>query len=175
MKAVTKTLLNSFGIVALAAVAFYALEASAQQDATIETIFQGVLKAGEQLAAEFKVNPELGRAWVQVDRISGGEDYSPGPEPVFPLVMESMERSIAGLSYDNASGQVIYKSGATQVVCAEQSRFLWSTSLKETGNCPLRVSVQALAVDDGFNVHQERSGQIALGLRTSGDSAVSTR
>ena len=154
--------------VVLAVGALYLPVALAAKGAIAKTIFERPLQ-NEELTAHFDVNRDLGRAWIQVEvseDLPAGYAQSREPE-VFP-------RAVDGLYYDQASKQVIYRNGTTRVVCAEDSTFLWGKSLKETGQCPLRVTSETRQVDDGFNPHQETLGKVLLELPSSSAAAVSS-
>jgi len=82
-------------------------------------------------------------------------------------------RAVPGLHYDPSRKQVIYQNGTAQVICAEDSTFLWATGLRETGQGPLRVSVETRDVDNGFNGHERTVGKVVLELHASGPTAIS--
>jgi hypothetical protein len=109
----------------------------------------------DQISASFAVNRELSRAWVDV------EVRSPvsGSEPLFNL---PIERQVDGLYYDSARKQVLYRTAAGPVVCAEDG----GTRLKSTGNCRLISSTEQRSVDDGFDVHQQTVAKIVLDVQT---------
>jgi hypothetical protein len=78
---------------------------------------------------------------------------------------EVVRRALDGLYYDPASKQVIYRNGAKEIVCAEDSSFLGVTSLKETGRCELRLSSETRRIDDGFKVREETVGKVLFEAR----------
>ncbi len=130
MNAQTKRKLSrTFWGMALAAGALCLPAAQAAKGPISKTIFERELQ-DEELSAHFDVNRDLGRAWIDVQLTR----YSEGDEAPYPTVFNE---EVDGLSYDQASKQVIYRNGKTRVVCAEDSSFLWTTSLKETGQCRL--------------------------------------
>jgi hypothetical protein len=139
----------------LAAQALYLPTALAGEGVLSETVFERALHQDEQLSAHFDVNRELGRAWIDVD-------LTPESEGEVAQVSEVFNESVNGLYYDAASRQVIYRNGMARAVCAEDASFLWMKSLKETGQCQLRVSSETRKVDDGFHVREESLGKVVL-------------
>jgi hypothetical protein len=117
-----------------------------------KTVFERQLD-NEDLAAHFDVNRDLGRAWIDVVIT---DDYSEIGEP------EVVRRPLDGLYYDPARKQVIYRNGAKGIVCAEDSNFLGIRSLKDTGQCKLRLSIGPRKVDDGFKVDEETVGKVTF-------------
>jgi len=158
----------TFGV-ALAVGAFSLPVALAADSTASKTLFERPLQ-NEDLAAHFDVKRDLGRAWVDVEVTPETPgSYIAAHEPI------EFRRSVDGLYYDQATKQVIYRNGTTQVVCAEDTSFLWGKSLKETGQCPLSVTSETRQVDDGFNGHQETIGKVTLELPASGNQAVSSK
>lgn len=135
-----------------AAVLFLASALAAAAPAS-QTVFEKQLH-NERLAARFDVNRQLGRAWIDVELISN----TPGEIPESHVVSEALK----GLFYDPVRRQVIYRTGTSGIVCAEDSSFLGTTSLKETGQCQLRVSTETRKVDDGFNGQEETVGSVVF-------------
>jgi hypothetical protein len=118
-----------------------------------KTVFQRPLDGEDLDAAHFDVNRDLGRAWIDIELMP---DYTTDEQP------EIFQQRLSGLYYDPARKQVIYLNGTKQIVCAEDSSFLGHTSLKETGQCKLRLSSEKRPVDDGFNVDQETVGKVVF-------------
>jgi hypothetical protein len=144
---------------ALTVGALYAPATLARGGARNEIVFSRVMGVHESLRAEFQVNRELGRAWVAVELRWLTQD-------ILPWQTQDIPRAVDGLYYDKSTKQVVYQSGKIRAVCAEDWTFLWHTALKETGLCPLRVSVQTRTVDDGFNLRDETVGEVVLQLPT---------
>ncbi len=162
-----RRLSRTFWGAALAAGALYLPSAQAAKGATSKTVFESELQ-DQELTANFDVNRDLGRAWIDVKLIP----YNQGDDAPDPQVFNE---AVDGLYYDQASKQVIYRNGKTRVVCAEDSSFLWTTSLKETGQCRLNVSSEARKVDDGFHVRDETVGKVVFEVSSSPAAAVSSR
>ncbi len=137
-----------FAVVALCLTPVLAAAATASQ-----TVFEKPLH-NESLAAHFDINRQLGRAWIDVELISN----TPSEIPDSHVVPEAL----SGLYYDPVRRQVIYQTGTSGIVCAEDSSFLGTTSLKETGQCQLRVSDETRRVDDGFNGREETVGSVVF-------------
>lgn len=77
---------------------------------------------------------------------------SVSPEPSFELqTSKVVSRPLQGLYYDHGRKQVIYRNGTAGIVCAEDSSSSGVASLKDTGQCRLRVSSETRKVEDGFN------------------------
>jgi len=128
-----------------------------QQSATevSTTVFERKLST-ENLGAHFDVDRDLGRAWIDVVLT---DDYAEIAAP------EVVRRPLEGLYYDTAKKQVIYRKGANGIVCAEDSTFLGIKSLKDTGQCQLRLSSEKRKVDDGARVEEETVGTVVFEAR----------
>jgi hypothetical protein len=132
-----------------------AVSAAASKPAAVsQTVFEQRLNDEDLDAAHFDVNRDLGRAWIDVVL---RPDYTTDEQP------EVVQRALHGLYYDPARKEVIYRSGAKDIVCAEDdTNFLGMTSLKETGQCDLQLSSEKRPIDDGFNVHNETVGRVVF-------------
>jgi len=110
---------------------------------------------GEEISANFSVNRELGRAWidVQIESMTPIDD-----EPLRRVI----SRPIDGLSYDSARKQVLYRVGGETIVCAEDATILWRTYLKSTGQCPLRTVSERRKVDDGFSIRDRIMAKVVF-------------
>jgi len=107
------------------------------------------------------VDRELGRAWIDV-QIQPRFYYGEGlPEPT--VIM----RRVDGLFYDSARKQVLYQTGAETSICAEDATFLFTTYLKNTGQCQLTSSTRQRNVDDGFSLHEQTVAKIVFDAQTS--------
>ncbi len=143
-----------------------ALSAAAPKTASVvsKTVFEGPLNGKDLDTAHFDVDRELGRAWIDVVLIG---DYTADVEP------EVVRQMVDGLYYDSARKQVVYRNGARRIVCAEDFTILGDTSLKDTGQCKLRLSTATRKVDDGFNVNDEVVGKVVFEA-SGGDSKAIT-
>ncbi len=159
MKA-SKSILSTGFVVGVIASLLPAVSAAASKTAAVnKTVFEQPLNDEDLDAAHFDVNRDLGRAWIDVVLRS---DYTVDEQP------EVVQRALHGLYYDPARKEVIYRSGAKEIVCAEDSTFLGMTSLKNTGQCDLQLSSEKRPVDDGFNVQQETVGKVVFQARKAG-------
>ncbi len=132
--------------------------ANAEQVIVYEAPLVDTTKA---ISADFAVNRELGRAWVDV----GVQPSSMGSEPQFAL---PIHRQVDGLYYDSARKQVLYRTATGPIVCAEDSTFLWTTNLKSTGNCRLISSTEQRMSDDGFDVRAQTVARVVLDVQAAG-------
>ncbi len=107
----------------------------------------------QEVSANFAVNRELGRAWIDVKVTT--ESYSEEPRRE-----EVIMKMVDGLYYDSSHKQVLYRTASGPIVCAEDSTFLWVTELKSTGQCQLRQRSEQRKVDDGFDTREESIAQV---------------
>jgi hypothetical protein len=109
----------------------------------------------EEVSADFAVNRELGRAWidVQLEHPAAGEGL---PE------RDVISKSVEGLYYDAARKQVLYRTVSGPLVCAEDAKFLWTSYLKSTGQCRLTATSETRKEDDGFNMRDRTIGKVTL-------------
>jgi len=125
-------------------------------NAAQQIVFEAPLEnRGQEVSANFAVNRELGRAWieVQVETPYQGEE---------PSVGEVISKAVEGLHYDPARKQVVYRNGTETVVCAEDATFLWRTYLKNTGQCLLTPRSEQRQVDDGFNIRNQTVAKVVF-------------
>ncbi len=126
------------------------------------TVYEAPLydDSSKHISADFAVDRELGRAWVDVEvpsAVSGSEaEFDP---PV--------ERMVKGLYYDSARKQVLYRTATGPIVCAEDATTLGETHLKSTGNCRLISSTEQRNVDDGFDVHKQTVAKVVFEAQSS--------
>ncbi|HEX4871275.1 MAG TPA: hypothetical protein VFV27_03075 [Nevskiaceae bacterium] len=111
-----------------------------------QPIFRAPLATDEVSPAKrFAINPELGRAWVEID-----------VQPRYSETAETHRVPVPGLSFDRTRGAVIYQQGERTVVCATvEARGRWvfrHERVEPTGDCTLRPQQARIAVDDGFTV-----------------------
>lgn len=93
----------------------------------------------------FVINPELGRAWVEVDF------YYPHSES-----SDHYRIAVPGLSYDTAKAEVIFQEDGRRVVCATVAEKGWwifkHDQVKATGACELSHRYVKIPVDNGFTI-----------------------
>jgi hypothetical protein len=125
-------------------------------DAATVLVFEAPLDNwGQDVSADFAVDRELGRAWVDVVLTTNTQ----GDEPV---TREASPRHIDGLYYDAARKQVLYRSASETIVCAEDSTFLWRTYLKSTGSCLFSPRIEKRKIDDGFHIHEKNIAKVVF-------------
>ena len=105
----------------------------------------------------FKIDRELGRAWVEVDlRNYIGEFHT-------------LRAQVPALSFEKESNQVVLDVDGQQVVCAKGEGSTWSRSLGDdivaTGNCPFKISYEMRTVDDGYRPKQLRFLHVEMTVR----------
>jgi hypothetical protein len=152
-----KSLKHAVTIIALIAGSFRGAANAAQV-----IVFEQPLNTwNQEVFAEFAVNRELSRAWIDVQ--IQDTDYLGEGLPSTEVIM----RMLDGLYYDSARKQLLYRTGTESVVCAEDANFLWTTYLKSTGNCLLTSSTEQRKIDDGFNVHEQTVAKVTFDARAS--------
>jgi hypothetical protein len=129
-------------------------------DAAQITVFEGPLEnRNQEVSADFAVNRELGRAWIDVYV----ESPTVGEEPP---QREVISKLVEGLHYDAARKQVLYRTATETIVCAEDATFLWSTKLKSTGECRLTPVSEQRKVDDGFKIGERTVAKVVFEAQT---------
>jgi len=152
-----KLLTNKLAICALVVGSFVGVA-----DAVQVIAFEAPLDDWNQgVSANFAANRELGRAWIDV-RLEPSNPI--GEELSAP---EVIPKAIGGLYYDPARKQVLYRTAAETVVCAEDATFLWSTYLKNTGQCLLSSRTEQRKMDDGFNIRQRTVAKVVFEAQPS--------
>lgn len=109
-------------------------------------IFQAPKSAFEaSKSKKFVINPELGRAWVEVNlyyTASESTDY--------------YRVAVPGLSYDPSRAEVVFDADGKRVVCATVEQSGWwlfrHENVKPTGACELTHRYVKVPVDNGFAV-----------------------
>lgn len=93
----------------------------------------------------FAINPELGRAWVEVDL------FYPSSE-----MTEHHRVPVQGLRYDSERAEVVFEARQQRVVCATvQERGWWlfkHHKVHPTGDCELTHQYVEHPTDNGFTV-----------------------
>ena len=150
-------------VVAVGAAVMFSF-AGAANAAQLIVFEQPIYGWNQEVSADFGVNRELGRAWIDVGLTSPavGDGL---PETVI------IPKAIEGLYYDSARKQVLYRSGSEVTVCAEDAKFLWSTYLKSTGQCLLTPRSETRKVDDGFNIREQTVAKVLFDATTSSQHA----
>lgn len=110
------------------------------------TIFTAPISAHEASKTKrYAINPELGRAWVEIDIVRGLSETS-----------ESHRVTVPGLSYQAESSQVVFEADGRSVVCADvrdAGRWIFKHQrIVPTGACELTPRYVTVPQDDGFGV-----------------------
>src|SRR5262249_54053295 len=150
---VLKDVLSAIVLVAISPGPLSAVAAEGKSDTDAKKkVYQQ--KIGDAyVSAYFAVNRNLGRAWVEV---------TASPELVPPQSNVVARKMIKGLYYDPDRKAIVYERKGEETVCAEDWRFLFSTGLKNTGNCDLQVSMKDRKPDDGYTVSREPVTTVTL-------------
>jgi len=119
----------------------------------------------QAISADFAVNRKLGRALVEVYV----QPIQIGSEPTFTT---PIPRHVDGLYYDAARKQVLYRTAAEPIVCAED---LGGTHFKSTGNCRLTPSAGQRMIDDGFDVHKQAVAKVVFDAGVAPQQAAASR
>lgn len=108
----------------------------------------------------YRVNKELGRAWIEVT-IS---DYKHDE-----LHYSDVRVKIPGLSYSAELNGVVYNMNGEEVVCGTFYNARWTIdmgmSFKATGRCNISTSNYVKKVDDGFNIKNVKMTEVILTIK----------
>lgn len=109
-------------------------------------IFTAPISATEASKSKrFAIDPELGRAWVEIEIYYATSEQS-----------ESYRVAVPGLSYNKDTAQVSYNAEGQTVVCAnvrESGSWIFKHQrIESTGDCELTRKYVKVPVDDGFAV-----------------------
>ncbi len=110
---------------------------------------------GATKSKRFAVNPELGRAWVELTMDHRLSEYS-----------ETIRIEVPGLRYDAGQREIVLDRKDGQVVCASLVPRGWGwfrhDRIEPTGACALTHRHVEVPVDDGFNVTPVRQLEVHL-------------
>lgn len=120
-------------------------------------VFDGLTGDANDTTAEFMINQDLGRAWVNiVTSHDWGEDE----------FEEDNFVKVEGLSFNQDTQEVIYTDETLEVVCATlitRGRGIFKrTKLVASGNCSLVDSVETRSIDDGFRIKKRKYTTVKL-------------
>lgn len=114
----------------------------------------------DEIQTEFKVNKDLGRAWVNVMTIT---DYWDEDEDITDNYIK-----VEGLSYDKDTQEVVYTEQEATVVCASiRSRgrgIFRHLRMDNTSECSFRIATEFKDVDDGFYVRTKKYDVVYLDI-----------
>jgi len=156
MEEIMKTFSSKLAMGALVVVSFTGVADAAQL-----IVFEAPLDNWRrEISADFEVNRELGRAWIDVQLQSPSQgDEQPDSQVI--------SKAVEGLYYDPVRKQVLYRTATENIVCADDARFLWRTYLKPTGQCLLTPVSEKRQIDDGFNVRDRTVARVMFEAKPS--------
>ena len=108
---------------------------------------------------KYVLNPELGRAWVNVTTMVYHEPsaYAPYPGDHVP---SAADVKVPGLSYDVANGAIVFAAAKGLVTCAtvttKHGHFGDKLIITPTGKCSVQARTTTVDVDNGFTVVHQR-------------------
>jgi hypothetical protein len=111
--------------------------------------------------ASFRFNPDLGRAWVEVDLNSNVlNDTEATGVPVIKV-------KVPGLSYDTNTSSIVLASEGQLINCADVkvtgSKLFRKTKITND-RCSLSYKNTTVNIDDGFEVRKARRLQVFLNV-----------
>ena len=112
-------------------------------------------EAHRTILGTFKVNPELGRAWVEVEVYGIHADSD----------SDFYRVKVDGLSYDSESKEVVWDYEGQRVVCAKEvtsGRSIFRHTYIKNIDCTFKQSVMTELVDDGFEVVKRKYAVLKL-------------
>lgn len=155
-----KSLRNKLTMCALVVVSFVGVADAAEVD-----VFEAPLNnSSQEVSANFAVNRELGRAWIDVQL----QTSTPGDEG--PSEPQVISKAVEGLYYDSARKQILYRTATETIVCAQDAKFLGRTYLKSTGECLLTPRTEQRKMDDGFKIREQTVAKVVFEAQTSSAS-----
>lgn len=113
--------------------------------------------------ANYKVNPSMGRAWVEIS-IADDSDWE-------DTYYEEYRVKVPGMRFDPASGNIVVKVGSQDVVCATSEvrnrrvlrgtvRYIYPQSV-----CYFTTDVQRELVDDGYETSYQKRLNVYLNIQ----------
>ena len=116
--------------------------------------------ADEQLlsATRYQINPELGRAWLELDYVRPNRNGD-AHGPYVASIPYSVRALISGMSYDVPDSRILFTGAKGSVVCATvaEKRGMFGTKLMitPTGHCNTSGLRGMRSVDDGAYIRHE--------------------
>lgn len=110
---------------------------------------------------KFVVNPALGRAWVEADFVI--DDWSEEE-----LEYEDVRSKVNGLSFDNATGNILFTKDGVETVCATsylRTRLRTVRIINRTGDCYFTDKISTQTVDDGYYQRKVKSHSLYLNIK----------
>lgn len=110
---------------------------------------------GYDYSIEFKANPELGRAWVE---LFTGDSYDNEDDG------HTTRIKVEGMVFRD--GEILFEKNGDSVVCATKgSRGVWvfrNTVYRSSGRCVLENILKYDQIDDGFEIRNVRRRYLNL-------------
>ncbi|MBA2403572.1 MAG: hypothetical protein H0V66_02275 [Bdellovibrionales bacterium] len=124
----------------------------------LKSISQYELWGSASASAAFAINPEMGRAWVEITTTSNDPEGG-GPSDVQRIKLN-------GLSFDQITGAIQLDFEGKITTCAEQKvvgRSIFRQKLiKMTSNCQFEGRWRNVSYDDGFEMRKTKVYEIFL-------------
>ncbi len=140
-------------------IALFALVLSTVAAAESTMIFEVNDDRYYDVAPEFEVNKDLGRAWVNVVLSETTGDST--------FYVDNRVK-IEGLSYDVASKNIILEKNGEEIVCGSMYNRRWvldgGRSIRNSGRCKFSVKHAKKQIDNGFEVYSIRVIQVFLNV-----------
>jgi hypothetical protein len=99
----------------------------------------------------FKINKDLGRAWVVITEIN--DFFEETEETEIPV-------NIEGLKFNKETSEITYKSS----VCATYTQYRRYYTLSNTGNCLINKTYSTVEVDDGFYIKKKLKVEFSFSI-----------
>ena len=124
----------------------------------VKSLSQYELWGSRSATQQFAINPDLGRAWVEVSISSNDPDGAGN---------DDLERiKIEGLTYDAQTGEINLDHEGKITTCAEfkvVGRSIFRTKMiRMSSNCKFQGRWRKLTYDNGFEIKQTEKYEIFL-------------
>lgn len=108
--------------------------------------------------AEFQVNKELGRAWVEI----AIGDFASNRQV---STREIYRQKVTGLSFDQATSTIVLEHEGQLVECAKvitKGRSIFRHDVIRNTNCKFATKAVTIIEDDGFDVRRVKAHQLNI-------------
>jgi hypothetical protein len=123
-------------------------------------IYEG--KTARNVITKFKVNPELGRAWVELYTNNNVKGMSVGTKKAPTLKIK-----VPGLSYDAATSTIVLAADGQMINCANvkiSGSGIFTKTKITNDRCSLTSKKTKISIDDGFEVRKVSRLQVFLNV-----------
>ena len=128
------------------------------EEIKMKSISEYLLWGAATATAEFAINPEMGRAWVEVEVSSNLSDGG-GSSDVERIKLE-------GLTFDQQTGEINLDRDGKITTCAQYKMvgrsIFRSMMIKMTENCKFQGRWRTWSYDNGFEIKQTKQYEIFL-------------